>query len=446
MTFDELNLTGPLRNAISEMGLVNTTPIQREAFNLIASGKDVVGVAQTGTGKTIAYLLPILRHLKFSKQNTPRILILVPTRELVVQVVEEAEKLCAYMNVRIAGVYGGTNINTQKIAVMQGLDVIVATPGRLMDLAFHGALKLKHIKQLVIDEVDEMLQLGFRPQLTNILDTLPERRQNLLFSATLSPELDDLIETFFNHPTRVEIAPTGTPLEQISQQGYSVPNFNTKVNLAIELLKDEEAFNKVLIFIGTKKLADRLFDRLTEHYPGTIGVIHSNKSQNYRLNSVKGFDAGDFRMLIATDLISRGLDFDEVSHVLNFDVPENAVDYIHRIGRTGRADKEGVAITFVGHEKETDKLLAVQDLMGMELPLQELPEGVAVSKKLIPEEQEQVRMRNYLPETKLKNSGGAFHEKKLKNQKVNRIAEKKKARRDEMRSWNKRKGGNKKKR
>ena len=230
MNFDDLNLNNPLRNALADLEYMDPTPIQVAAFSPIMSGKDVVGVAQTGTGKTFAYLLPLLRMLQFSTDGNPRIVILVPTRELVVQVTEEVKKLTAYMTVRAVGVYGGTNINTQKLAVAEGVDVVVGTPGRFFDLALSGAFKMKLLKKLVIDEVDEMLNLGFRTQLKNILDLLPEKRQNLLFSATLTEDVENLINDYFFEPLKIEIAPHGTPLEQIRQNGYFGANFNTKTN------------------------------------------------------------------------------------------------------------------------------------------------------------------------------------------------------------------------
>ena len=237
-TFQDLKLNTPLYNALEDLGFVTPTPIQERAFNVVASGKDMVGIAQTGTGKTFAYLLPILRNLKYSTQDNPRVLILVPTRELVVQVVEEAEKLAKYINVRMLGVYGGVNINTQKQAVVQGLDIIVATPGRLYDLALSRVLQLKSIQKLVIDEVDVMLDLGFRHQLINIFDILPERRQNIMFSATMTEDVDALITDFFIAPEKISIAVSGTPLENISQTKYTAPNFHTKLNLLFHLLND----------------------------------------------------------------------------------------------------------------------------------------------------------------------------------------------------------------
>ena len=224
MTFKELDLSNQLQYAIDDLGFENPTPIQEQAFSVVRSGKDVVGIAQTGTGKTFAYMLPILRDLKFSKQQHPRILVLVPTRELVLQVVEQIEQLSKYINTRVLGVYGGTNINTQRQSILQGQDIIVATPGRLYDLVLSNSLKMKSIQKLVIDEVDVMLDLGFRFQLMNIFDVIPERRQNVLFSATMTEDVDKLIYDFFKNPEKISVAVSGTPLDNIEQVSYNIPN------------------------------------------------------------------------------------------------------------------------------------------------------------------------------------------------------------------------------
>lgn len=417
MTFDDINLNGPLRNALADMGFTASTTIQHRAFPVVMSGRNVVGVAQTGTGKTIAYLLPLLRMLEFSKKNDPRILIIVPTRELVVQVVEEIGKLTTYMTVRTGGVYGGTNINTQKQVVLDGLDVLVGTPGRVLDLAFAGFLKLKNVQKLVIDEVDEMLDLGFRPQLQSIFDLLPERRQNLMFSATLSAEVVRLIGDEFYEPVYVEAAPPATPLDRIGQRLYRVPNFHSKANLLTHLLADR-AMTRVLVFVSSKRLADTLFDIMAERFPDKVGVIHSNKSQNYRFGALRAFASGTHRILIATDLVSRGLDIADVSHVVSFDMPEDATEFIHRIGRTGRADREGVALAFAT-EQEEENLMAVQRLMQREIPEFPFPEEVEISEQLIEDERPAVPGIRYTQSDALAQSQGAFHEKKPKNLKVN---------------------------
>jgi ATP-dependent RNA helicase RhlE len=419
MTFEELNITRPLLSALADLGYTTPTTIQEKVFSVMMSGKDVCGIAQTGTGKTFAYLLPSLRQITFSKDRLPQLLIIVPTRELVVQVVEEVRKLSAYMTLETVGLYGGGNIKVQRAELKQGADVVVATPGRLVDLAMDGSLKTKSIKKLVIDEVDEMLNLGFRTQLKNILDLLPQKRQNLLFSATITQEVEQLMQTYFNNPVRIEAAPVGTPLENIEQTAYQVPNFYTKVNLLDLLLDENPDMSKVLIFVATKKLADQLFNQLELGYLNKIGVIHSNKEQNHRFNSVKQFHEGTYRILIATDIIARGLDVAEVSHVINFDVPEIPENYIHRIGRTGRADKKGKAISFIT-DKDQDFKEAIEDLMQYEIPMLPLPDHVKISDILTLDEEPKIFMKNIdvkLP--KRENVGAAFHQKIAKNLKVN---------------------------
>lgn len=420
LSFKNLNLNTPLLNAIADLGFTQPTPIQAEAFNVIASGKDMVGIAQTGTGKTFAYMLPILRHLKYATQINPRVLVLVPTRELVVQVVDDINTLSKYINNRVLGVYGGTNINTQKRAVAEGLDIIVATPGRLYDLAVSRALQLKSIQKLVIDEVDVMLDLGFRHQLVNIFDILPQRRQNIMFSATMTADVDAIISTFFQNPKWVSIAVSGTPLKNITQVTYNVPNFNTKINLLKYLLQNTDEFSKVLIFVANKRMADRVFDALDHDFLNETSVIHSNKTQNYRLRSIAHFKAGEHRLLVATDVMARGLDIDDISHVINFDTPEYPENYMHRIGRTGRAERKGQTLLFCT-EKEIPFKVEIEGLMQMPIPVMPLPNDVEISTELIDEERPKQKERyNPIKRSELEEKGSAFHEKKAKNQKINK--------------------------
>lgn len=419
MDFDQLNLDKPLINALNDLGYVQPTPIQEKAFSLIMSGKDIVGIAQTGTGKTFAYLLPILRQLKYSDQKHPRVLIIVPTRELVLQIVKEIEKLCTYKSVRFLAVYGGTNIATQKQLVYNGSDIIVATPGRLVDLALTGILRLKDIKQLVIDEVDQMLSLGFRQPLLSFLETLPAKRQNLMFSATMNEEIEAVIAKYFEEPHKIEVAPHGTPLEQIIQVCYHVPNFNTKVNLLDYLLRTDGELSKVLVFVSRKKLADDLFEQLKNKFTDDVAVIHSNLAQTARINALRQFHEGTKRVLIATDILARGLDISDVSHVINFDTPETPEDYIHRIGRTGRANKAGTAITFI-NEVEQEYQVEIERVMNKAIPYESIPSDVVISKMLT--DDETPKMVDKIKQKKGKDKyvpGPAFHEKKEKNKKVN---------------------------
>ena len=417
-SFEELKVNKPQLKALNDMGIENPTPIQEKSIPAINSGRDMVGLAQTGTGKTLAYLLPVLKTLTYSEQTHPRVLILVPTRELVAQVVIVAEQLTAYQNVRIAGVFGGVNINRQKEMVTEGLDILVATPGRLFDLAASGVLRLASIQKLILDEVDEMFFVGFRPQLLNILDILPQKKQNIMFSATLPEEVEELINNFFKAPKKIEIVPVGTPLEKIAQKGVPVPNYKTKVNYLIHLLA-KEGTDKVLVFTKNKKIADRLFEDLNEFFEEELDVIHSNKSQNYRFQAVERFQEGQVRVLIATDIVSRGMDILGVSHVINFDAPRHAEQYIHRIGRTGRARNSGEALfLFTAEEEET--LLEIEILMQKEVPLEDLPDEVVVSKTLMPEERDRSSEKEITGKPNFQEkSGPSFHEKSEKNKKIN---------------------------
>lgn len=420
MLFEDLNISKPLLRALNDLGFKEATPIQAKAFPVIMSGKDTIAIAQTGTGKTFAYLLPLLRQLTFSEQKQPRILIVVPTRELVVQVVEEAKKLASYMSTRVGGIYGGANINTQKQLIFDGLDILVSTPGRLIDMIHTRTLTVNSIQKLVIDEVDEMFNLGFRAQVLAIMDLLPKKRQNLLFSATLDEDVEKLITDFFVQPQYVELVARGTPIEKIIQKGYFVPNFYTKVNLLEYLLQNDTTFKKTLVFVKNKKIADKLFQELDIAFPDQTSIIHSNKTQPQRFEAIRKFEDGTHGVLIATDIIARGLDIPEVSHVINFDTPLEPADYIHRIGRTGRANSIGNSLIFVT-EKEKPFKEKIEQLMQKNIEMHELPVEVEVAEKLIPEEKtaKPDKYSKKQPKVTEYSGGGAFHEKKAKNKKVN---------------------------
>lgn len=415
-SFSELTLSKNLQRALVDLGHDKPTPIQAQSYSVIMSGTDMVGIAQTGTGKTFAYLMPILQDMKLSKEVNPRVLILVPTRELVLQVAEEAEKLGKYMSVRVIGVFGGTNINRQKEAVAEGADIIVATPGRLYDLVLSRALQLKAVKKVVIDEVDVMLDLGFRFQLTNILDLLPKRRQNLMFSATMTDEVNEFIQAFFIAPATVSVAVSGTPLQNIAQYAYAVPNFYTKANLLKYLLQSEREFQKVLVFVPNKKSADLLFDILDDFFGSEVAVIHSNKTQNYRIRSIENFNAEQTRILVTTDVMARGLDLDQISHVINVDVPNFPENYMHRIGRTGRAAQSGTSILLYT-ENERDAKTTIENLMEQQIEELPFPKEVEISIQLTYEEKPHVAEINN-PQN-VEEAGPAFHEKKEKNKKQN---------------------------
>jgi ATP-dependent RNA helicase RhlE len=322
------------------------------------------------------------------------------------------------MSVKTIGIYGGVNTRPQIAEIAKGVDILVATPGRLVDFLNMGVVKPKNIKRLIIDEFDEMLNLGFRAQLSVIFDKLPEKRQNLLFSATLTAEVEELVAEFFNLPMRIDTEPVGTPLDNISQFYYLVPNFYTKINLLNRLLADDATMTKVLVFVSTKKLADLLFEQLQPIYKEELDVIHGNKHQNHRFNSVNQFQDGYCRVLIATDIIARGLDVQEVTHVLNFDLPEVPENYIHRIGRTGRFDKKGIAISFIKPEEDAMQK-SIEDLMDMHIPQAQIPQGIEISEALLEMEKPQIAMKFITKLPKIDITTSAFQEKAEKNKKVN---------------------------
>ncbi|QIG88311.1 DEAD/DEAH box helicase [Chryseobacterium sp. POL2] len=417
-SFADFELPKALNEALEKLNISEPTPIQYKSFSPILSGRDIMGIAQTGTGKTLAYLLPILKEYKYSKTDQPKILILVPTRELVVQVTEVLNQLTEFINARVMGVYGGVNINTQRKNIYEGgVDILVGTPGRVMDLAIDNVIQFKDLKKLIIDEFDEMLSLGFKRQLTNIFTMMSEKRQNILFSATMTDQVDEMLTEYFKNPLEISLARSGTPLEKIAQSVVPVQNFNTKLNLLIHYLNKENDFEKILIFANNKRHADLIFTKIDEEFPEQFGVIHSNKSQNFRLRVMEEFSNNELRGIITTDIMARGLDIPDVSHVFNFEIPDIPEQYIHRIGRTGRADKEGIAISFYT-PKEEALLLDIEVLMNKEVSKTEFPAEVKLSDVKIEAEKEVVIMKNPVV-VKIQEGGGAFHEKKDKNKKVN---------------------------
>jgi len=416
-TFEQFNLPKSLQKAIDDLGLTTPTPIQEKSFSPIMSGRDVMGIAQTGTGKTLAYLLPLLKQWKFVPTDSARVVIIVPTRELVVQIVEVIESLTQYMSVRTLGIYGGVNINTQKKAVYEGIDILVGTPGRTMDLALDNVVRFDSLQKLVIDEFDEILNLGFRFQVTSLLSMMKNKRQNILFSATMTDEVDEMLEEYFELPEEITLAPSGTPIEKIVQLAYSTPNFLTKLNLLNHILATDESTSRVLIFANNKKSVDLIANSIEENYPDQFGVIHSNKSQNYRLNTMAAFQAGELRGIVTTDVMARGLDISDVTHVINFEFTDIPEQYIHRIGRTGRADKSGIAISFIS-PKEEEIQIEAEILMEKEIQFLDFPEEVEVAERLLEFEKDKKKVKQLLKRVK-QEGGAAFHEKAKKNQKVN---------------------------
>ncbi len=418
-SFNEFKIKKQLINALDKLNITEPTPIQKESYSPILSGNDFIGIAQTGTGKTIAYILPILQNLNFSDQHHPRVLILAPTRELVIQIVEQVNNLTKFINVRVIGVYGGSNnIKRQKIAVSEGVDIIIGTPRRLYDLSISNVLKLKQIKKLVIDEVDIMLDFGYKTQLKNIFELLPSKRQNILFSATMTEYVDNLTSEFLVNPLKKTIALSGTPLENIHQECYQIPNFYSKVNLLEHLLKNDSELSKILIFVATKADADRLYEILITNYE--VSVIHAKKEQNYRTKSIDKFEKGMSKILIATDVISRGIDFEKISTVISFNTPLYPENYIHRIGRTGRVGQSGKSILFFNEDEKPLKQ-NIEKLMNQKISLLKLPSGVEISNQLTLEEEKPSYENQLEEDNEYQNSKAISIEENVKKDKPQKI-------------------------
>lgn len=418
-SFEDFNLPKGINQSLKELTYFEPTLIQQKSFKAVCSGRDVLAIAPTGTGKTLAYLLPIFKMYNYSTSPDPKILILVPTRELVLQITEVAQKIISNFPIRILGVYGGVNINTQKKLVNEGVDLLIGTPGRVMDLALDGILNFSSIQKLIIDEFDEVLNLGFKFQLTSIFTMMKEKRQNILFSATMTDGVDEMINEYFNNPLEITLVKPGTTLDKIEQIVHFCPNFLTKINFLIELLKNDISTTKVLIFVNTKKQVELISEKIEEIFPEEFGIIHSNKSQNYRIKMVNQFQNNELRGLITTDVMARGLDISDVSHVINIEIPENPQMYVHRIGRTGRADKIGTAISFIS-TREEEYFFNIQLLMNKEVSYIEFPYDAEIVHRLLAFEKNKEPKIKQKKVTKTKISeGGAFHQKKTKNIKIN---------------------------
>lgn len=410
-SFEELKIAKSILKSLEDIGFKYPTPIQEEAIPKINSGVNVVGVAQTGTGKTAAYLLPLLSKLQKPEGKDPRAVVLVPTRELSIQVGEDVAELTAMSELRHAAVYGGIGWTKHAELIVPGIDILVATPGRLMDLYQAGVLSLKKVKYLVIDEADRMLDMGFLPQLKKFLDILPAKRQNLLFSATFSEAVEKLTEEFLDHYEKLEISPSATPVQEVTQIAYRVPNFRTKLNLLQHLLKDEKLFSRIVIFVKTKDNADSVYKVIHRKSEGEIRILHSNKGQNSRINAIQAFKSGSVRILITTDVSARGMDVSLVSHVINFDVPPNYEDYVHRIGRTARAGNRGDAITLVSPPEEWH-WKKIEELIRTNIPLVDVPDGIEVIDTTYEERQLQLREIDRQRKIDDPSFQGAFHQKK----------------------------------
>lgn len=403
MSFDELGLGPRLLKAVQSMGYDEPTPIQKKAIPEVLAGRDVVGCAQTGTGKTAAFVLPVLdrmgegRHIKA--------LVVTPTRELAAQIVDVARQCSRFTKHSVTAVYGGVGYKPQADKLRRGVDLLVATPGRLLDLQRQGDVDLSKVQTLVLDEADRMLDMGFWPDVRRILNLLPSTRQSLLFSATMSQQVLGVIGSTLNTPVRVEVSPSATPVEAIEQVIYPV-GASQKGDLLVELLNEKD-LHRVLVFTRTKHRADRVCRTLSRK--GINGAaIHSNRTQAQRQKALDGFKNGRYRVLVATDIVARGIDVDNISHVINFDLPNRAEDYVHRIGRTARAGNDGSAFSFLSAE-ETSELRAIEGLIGEALRCEDL-DGFDYDYRVIPKpDREATKVR------KLVYNGGALSGKRRRS-------------------------------
>ena len=369
MLFKDLDIIKPILKAVEEAGYEKPTEIQENSIPVVLKGKDILGCAQTGTGKTAAFAIPILQNIVRDKEKNNerniKALIVAPTRELAIQIEENFAMYSKYLDIKDTVIFGGVNQSSQVRKINAGVDILVATPGRLLDLSNQKHVDLKNVKYFVLDEADRMLDMGMIHDVKKIISRLPKERQNLLFSATMPKEVMKLVNSILKNPVKVEVQPVSSTVEIISQGVYHVPKKNKK-SLLIHLLKDE-SIKSVIVFSRTKHGANKIAKDL-EKAGITAAAIHGNKSQNQRQLALNNFKEGSIRVLVATDIAARGIDIDELSHVINYDLPDVAETYVHRIGRTGRAGASGVAITFCD-EEEKAMFRSIEKVIGKSIPV-----------------------------------------------------------------------------
>lgn len=373
MLFEQLGLTAPLLKALQQEGYTTPTPIQAQTIPHALQGKDILGLAQTGTGKTAAFALPILQLLN---QQPPkgyrhtRALILTPTRELAMQISESFQSYGRYTNVKQEVIFGGVSQHTQTIALRNGTDILIATPGRLLDLMNQGYVHLDYLELFVLDEADRMLDMGFIHDVRKVVKALPKQKQTMLFSATMPPQIAQLVASLLHAPVKVEVTPVSSTAERIEQFVYFIPK-QKKQTLLVHLL-NEKNIKRTLVFTRTKHGADRIAKELKKASI-RADAIHGNKSQSARQNALTNFKSGKLKVLVATDIAARGIDVDSLEHVINFDLPDVPETYVHRIGRTGRAGANGIAISFCDGREEMGNLKSINKLIGLKIPAMKHP-------------------------------------------------------------------------
>ncbi len=402
--------------ALEQLGYNSPTPIQQKVIPLIMDGQDLIGIAQTGTGKTAAFLLPILHKIAYNQDIIPQVLILAPTRELVIQIYQDCSALSEFIPLQCMACYGGLNIKKQIEKLQYKIDIIISTPQRLVDIYAKGGVYLRKIKTFIIDEADKMVDMGFMPQINNILEIIPnKKRQNLLFSASMPSNVIPLIDTFLINAKKVVITPQSTVAQTIETYSYDLPNRQAKVDFIVSLLNkqknDQFVLSKVIIFTNSKRIAMWLYNFLIPLSSRKISIIHANKDQNTRLNLLNSFKADEIDVLISTDLISRGLHISDISHVINFELPYILTDYVHRVGRTGRVYKNGIAINLC-NQVEKNMLKHIEKMIGNILKINPLPKNIIVQPTPFEEQQEINKALDFQRRQNDPTYKGAFHSKK----------------------------------
>lgn len=409
--FADFRITRQFLDALEEMGITAPTEIQEKTLTPALAGQDVLGIAETGSGKTLAYLIPLAMKIKYAHEGHPLAVVLAPSKELAVQIHRVWQQLAVHTDMRAACLYGGVGKKGQVAELEAGVDVLICTPGRLLDLYSYGHVYLRQVRTLVLDEADRMMEMGFMPQLRRILELIPVKRQNLLFSATFPDRVEAMAAEFLEFPTRVESSAQGKPVATVRQQWFPISNFRTKLLFLEHMLG--EGWERVMIFCRTKDAAERVSKYLDRRRPGTARVLHANKGQHTRINAMDAFREGEVQVLVTTDVSSRGIDVEGVTHVVNFEVPATAEDYLHRIGRTARVQREGVAISLVNPAEEL-MLAALSKELESPIERLELPAHIVPAPDLPGERQEILKALDAQRKRADPTFKGAFHDKKRK--------------------------------
>ena len=415
--FEKFKLNKKLEKAINDQNWSVPTQIQEKAIPLAKAGKDILGIAQTGTGKTAAFLLPLMAKLHFPQGMHTRAIVLAPTKELVMQLSIHFQALNSDLNFRYVVLVGGIGISKQLADLKAGNDIVFATPGRFLEIYETNEWKVKEIKTLVIDEADRMLDMGFMPQIRSILEKIPSKRQNLLFSATFSPTVEELASEFLEFPVRVEASEQSTVATTIDQSIIRTLNFQTKLNTLLDILKNLSDEESAIVFVKTKKTATDISKFLDRKLPFPVSFLHANKGTNTRLTALNALHNNEIRVLVCTDVAARGLDITSVGMVINFDLPIKYEEYVHRIGRTGRANRPGKAISFVDPSEEIH-LERIEKMIRTKIKAKKVTEKLVVKETPFEEMQDILKKLDNQKKKEDPTFKGAFHEKKAKNQKA----------------------------